>query len=179
MVHTDELVEDYGQDFADVGGRTVTLDGQEFAVGGLSLLIEDDGNMEALVIVGSEAELVAFLEAASQAVLPLRSRVLELDRLAALVVERGVDCIVEQTGGHIATLFAGGIVGGIDGERYVVAVGPGRFAGPNHTEPLGWPGELVIGPDDGGEAETTPVTPGMTHEHAADLIVAMVRRLAP
>jgi hypothetical protein len=88
-----------------------------------------------------------------------------LDRIAQILIEKGVaKAFVDQTGGGVATLFAG--EGGTDSagdERYALIAGPGYFAGP------GWSNARVAvcanndfgyGPNDDGESAPLYVNEG-------------------
>lgn len=76
-----------------------------------------------------------------------------MDDLAKALEARGFPAFVAMTGGGVATLYGGPIVGTDewDGKRYVVAVGPGSY-GQDGQPSEGYWGELFIGPDtDNGE----------------------------
>lgn len=95
---------------------------------------------------------------------------IDLDRVAELLRERGVAAQVEQTGGGTATLYADPTGDPLAGDaRHAVAVGPGFFAGPGFTFARAYREELVIGPDDDGE-----VTPLDTPARASEADVAAI-----
>lgn len=67
------------------------------------------------------------------------------DRIVAYVKEAGVEAYVEQTGGGVATIFAGDV-----GDDLVpqIAAGPGWFEGPGWTNAHALLTEMGVGPYD-------------------------------
>jgi hypothetical protein len=105
--------------------------------------------------------------------------VVDLERVAALLTERGIRVVVEQTGGGIATLFGGPQVRDGEGNpRYTFMIGPGWFDGPDWTLPHADTADLAWGPDDSGDDPTvyTDATGGMTE---ADIAAAVAARYPP
>jgi hypothetical protein len=83
----------------------------------------------------------------SQRVPPPGDTRVDLDALAVALRERGHDAMVEQTGGNVATLYAGPQALDRRGEpRWAAAAGPGWFEGPAQ-EVFADTTELYVGPD--------------------------------
>ena len=98
------------------------------------------------------------------------SRVIDMSEIAALVQRAGVKCIVEQTGGGVATIFAGEE---IEPGRYQAAMGPGWFEGHNgnrHINPRAWDTDCYVGPDNDDDG-TYYCTEGMSNEDIAARLV--------
>jgi hypothetical protein len=58
-----------------------------------------------------------------------------------------VPAYCEQTGGGCATIFVGEAKRDEDGDHFLIAIGPGWFAGPGWRDGrFSW-GELYVGPD--------------------------------
>lgn len=99
------------------------------------------------------------------------------DTIAELVNAAGFDCMVAQTGGGCATIYAGPTETDPDGEpRSAVVAGPGTY-GWGHKPSVFGDGELWIGPDDNGATKPTDAyAVGCRDEQdVADLILAYCR----
>lgn len=94
--------------------------------------------------------------------------VIDLDAVAAAVRMLGVPCVIEQTGGNVATLYAGP-------NREIVA-GPGAFLGRNFTLPRASLEDFAVsvGEDD---TEPTVIDTG-TVDEIAMVIAGAANRLA-
>lgn len=100
---------------------------------------------------------------------------IDLDKVVEHVKATGRYAYVEQTGGNVATIYAGSTYFDSEGnERWAAVAGPGWFEGPNWTKGRATLFDFVVGPDDDGESEcTTPANIGALDEEAvARLIVA-------
>jgi hypothetical protein len=93
-----------------------------------------------------------------------------MDAVVELLRERGVaNAHVEQTGGGVATIFAGPTYEEPDyGTRYAVCAGPGRYGPPNVADTT----DFYVGPDDDGGNPDGLVTvdPDWTVEQVTDAI---------
>lgn len=99
---------------------------------------KNEQRLDRLVEVRSQAEAIAAITKACRG-----SDFLDLDEIVASVKAAGVDAYVEQTGGGVATIYAGKP----DAEGvYPVAAGPGWFEGPNWTKGRATTAEFWIGP---------------------------------
>jgi len=102
---------------------------------------------------------------------------LSLLRVAELVRAEGVAAFVAQTGGGVATLYAGDPVG-VDSEgfeQFPAVAGPGSF----WPSPTFCPGELCVGPDTEGwnvaDVDFWESSEGSTVEDVAREILSRVR----
>lgn len=79
----------------------------------------------------------------------------DMDVLASKLSERGIPSHVAMTGGGVATLFGGDVVGRdqFDTDRYTLVIGPGSF-GYGVGRSFGSWDELAIGADDDGDTCT-------------------------
>jgi hypothetical protein len=95
------------------------------------------------------------------------------DDVVALVTAAGYPCVVEQTGGGTATIYAGAMFMLDDVQRYPVIAGPGEFEGPAWTLSSFSLWEFAIGPDDDGETEPLDAysVGARTVRDVADLII--------
>jgi hypothetical protein len=101
--------------------------------------------------------------------------VIRLDHVTDALKARGVPAYTEQTGGGVATIYAGprweedGW-----GYRYAALCGPGWFQDSHFTNPHADTGDLNVGADneDGGDYIRVPES--ATWEQIVDLIVAYV-----
>jgi hypothetical protein len=105
--------------------------------------------------------------------------VVDLDRIAAMLTERGVPAFVEMTGGGVATVYGGPELrdaGG--GTRYTFLIGPGWFDGPGWTLARADTVDLGWGPDDDGDDPDayTDASPQMTEE---DIVAAVASQYPP
>ena len=101
--------------------------------------------------------------------------ILDLDRIAELLRERGVAAQVEQTGGGTATLYADPAGGPAHPyARHAVAVGPGFFAGPGFTCARAFREGLAIGPDDDGEVTPLETPAGASEADVAAIVQALI-----
>jgi hypothetical protein len=98
--------------------------------------------------------------------------VLDLDRIAEHIRERGFRAYVEQTGGGVATIYAG------NDTHYLAAAGPGWFSGPNWTKPLAHTSDFSIGlmDEEDGDPVNTGEEPCCTLLYGADeeLVVDLI-----
>lgn len=71
----------------------------------------------------------------------------EMRDLVAAFTAINIEAHVDMTGGGVATMFVGEVVGRdeFEGTRRVAAIGPGEYL--NGDDALGYWGELFIGPD--------------------------------
>jgi hypothetical protein len=100
---------------------------------------------------------------------------IDMDAVVAYVEALGHRAFVEQTGGGVATIYAGRRAPDTNGDlRWSAAAGPGWFEGPGFRRPRADTCEFYIGPDDDGEA--TPACParGASAEEIARMIVAVI-----
>lgn len=101
--------------------------------------------------------------------------VIDLDAVVDRMKAQGVDAYVEQTGGGVATIYAGPAYTDAEGDqRWSVVAGPGWFEGPGWHAPRADLAEFCYGPDDDGESEPTWITKG-DEQVVADALVAFVR----
>lgn len=101
--------------------------------------------------------------------------IIDLDAVASLVRAQGFSAYVEQTGGGIATLYAGPLAEDVSAMQHVAAAGPGYF---RTGAPLADLGSLYIGPDGTEEVTdlTEPANVGAFREtQIAALVAAQVR----
>lgn len=95
------------------------------------------------------------------------------DDVVALVTAAGYPCVVEQTGGNTATIYAGAPYIKDGDERFPIVAGPGDFEFPHYARSSFSLWELWIGPDDDGE--TVPLDAHNVGAHTArdvaDLII--------
>lgn len=102
---------------------------------------------------------------------------IDMEAVADELRRRGVHSYVEQTGGGVATIYAGpqheepGW-----GTRWACLAGPGWFDGPLWTLPVGDLGDFYVGPDDDGETEPLRTKREHTVADVADLIESVIRR---
>jgi hypothetical protein len=123
--------------------------------------------------------LLAALEAGHDVTLTIQPNhhEIDMDQIAAKIIAAGHYAIVEQTGGSVATIFAGRTHLDEDGvTRYQQLAGPGHYTwghGPNtsHTEEFGW------GPDDDGEGPFIEAEAGDDEASIARKIVAVLTDL--
>jgi hypothetical protein len=97
----------------------------------------------------------------------------DLARVAEILNARGVEAFVEQTGGNVATLFAGPERDGPDdwGKVRSAACGPGWFEGPDWTLPRADWAELNVGVDDPyGESPNEYLVGPIGEEGVADAV---------
>lgn len=108
---------------------------------------------------------------------------ISLDRIVTLIEHAGITAYVEQTGGGIATIFAGqqrvqfdDEGNSLEDDRWDAAGGPGWFQGEGWTDARATLLDFVVGVDDMGEIGTvTPLRIGAhTEAGIAALIVAQV-----
>lgn len=105
---------------------------------------------------------------------------IDLDSVAAMVRAAGVPCVVEQTGGGCATIYAGSKVERAEDPewpRSAAAMGPGWF---DHHPALGvyeqgkaWREECYIGSDDDGESLLYITTEDLTDEQCASALIGL------
>lgn len=102
--------------------------------------------------------------------------VVDLEHVCRLLAAEGIPAYVEQTGGGVATIYAGQPREDEDrGHRYPVIAGPGWFEGPDWTEGRADTRELYVGPDDDGEVTPTAIAPGTKEDEIAAVIAKQVR----
>jgi len=102
---------------------------------------------------------------------------IDLDALADALRERGHDAGVEQTGGGIATLYAGRLAPDRHRDpRWSAAAGPGWFEAPGFRQPFADPTDFYIGPD-GDDAWAVTVSEQWTTDALADLVVAVIEEV--
>lgn len=102
---------------------------------------------------------------------------LHLEEVARLVRDAGVNCVLDTSGGGIATIWAGPTRHETGyGIRFAALAGPGSF-GWGHTPSRGTTAEFFIGPDDNGEASPLDLAAvdARTDAQVAALIVAQAR----
>lgn len=105
---------------------------------------------------------------------PPGPRKIDMDNVARLVRQAGVACIVEQTGGGVATLFAGVRTG----YEYQAAAGPGHFQDFRNgyfADPWAYDSEFYVSKDDQGESGDYIDCEGLNDERIAAHILAIVR----
>jgi hypothetical protein len=109
----------------------------------------------------------------SQPVPPPDDTRVDLDALAVALRERGHDAMVEQTGGNVATLYAGPQALDRRGEaRWAAAAGPGWFEGPAQ-EAFADTTELYVGPD-GNDTWEVAVPAHASTGQIVTLLVAVI-----
>lgn len=101
---------------------------------------------------------------------------IDMQAIVNQLKERGIDAYVEQTGGGVATIFAGESFEVIEGSgepyrRWPAVAGPGWFDGPGWTLPKADGDDFYVGRDDDGES---PYTEAHTVESAVAAIAALV-----
>lgn len=106
---------------------------------------------------------------------------LHLEEVARLVRAAGVNCVLDTSGGGVATLWAGPTrqEGGY-GIRFAALAGPGSY-GWGHHRSTGTTAEFFVGPDDDGQADSLDVATvgARTDTQVAALIVAQARLADP
>lgn len=91
---------------------------------------------------------------------------IDMTRVAALVTSTyGIEAVVEQTGGEVATIYAGHYA--LDVERWPVAAGPGWFTDRSWSQAYGSLDDFYIGPDDQGEIKPVSTDRSWTEERCA------------
>lgn len=103
------------------------------------------------------------------------SREINLDTVAELVRAEGIACVAEQTGGGVATLFAG--MEDPDTGRRAACAGPGWFERVERLDfldPRASDAEFYVGPDDEMGLDASSME-GKTDQEIAAAIVAVVR----
>lgn len=80
---------------------------------------------------------------------------LDMDKIVSLVNAQGVAAYVQQTGGGVATIYAGETRTVCGADYYAVAAGPGLFSGPGWSNPRADNEDFSIGPDNDGSAPGT------------------------
>jgi len=109
------------------------------------------------------------------------SHELNMDTIVELVKAEGFPAYVEQTGGGVATIYAGHTFkdtdsfGGIDVDVWPVVAGPGWFEGPGWTKPRADKRDFYIGPDDPDSSKEYANGEGKTEQQIADEIVRQVK----
>jgi len=76
---------------------------------------------------------------------------IDFDAVVAGLAALGIPAFVQQTGGGVATIYAGTVTG----DRYQALAGPGWFTGPGWTLAKGYAGEFSVSSDDDGEGPYT------------------------
>lgn len=100
---------------------------------------------------------------------------ISLDHVVSVLRGSGVDGHVEQTGGGVATIYAGPPYIDTEGfTRYPAVAGPGWFEGSGFTDPRADLDEFCVGPDDDGETVTELDADG-TVDQVASLITKQVK----
>ncbi|WP_298795732.1 hypothetical protein [uncultured Pseudonocardia sp.] len=102
---------------------------------------------------------------------------LHLEEVARLVREAGVNCVLDTSGGGVATIWAGPTHHETSyGIRFAALAGPGSF-GWGHSPSVATTAEFFIGPDDDGEASPLDLAEvdARTDAQVAALIVAQAR----
>jgi len=105
--------------------------------------------------------------------------IVDLDRIAAMLNERGIRAVVEMTGGGVATVYGGPEFRDADGgTRSTFLIGPGWFDGPGWTLPRADTADLAWGPDDCGDdpGAYTDAGPRMAER---DIVAAVAARYPP
>lgn len=112
-------------------------------------------------------------------------RELNLDRIVEILVNqhRLDQAYVEQTGGGVATIYAGPTRPDPEdpsARRFAAVAGPGSY-GWGHRASVASLDEFYVGPDDQGEADAIDVATvgAVTEEQVAALIAAQARRADP
>lgn len=123
--------------------------------------------------------------------------VLDLDKVVALLKDKGVTAYVEQTGGGTATIYAGEkfyreeerirwrgrrgsrtrtkeVIGTDLIERYPALAGPGWFDGPNWTNGRADTSDFCVGPDDDGVSDPLYATDEWDEARVADELLKLV-----
>jgi hypothetical protein len=100
---------------------------------------------------------------------------LNMETIVALVKAQGIAAYVEQTGGGVATIYAGDTRTEAGTEYYAVAAGPGRFSGPRWSEARGDDEDFCVGPDNDGSAPNDAYTACKGMDEAA-IAAEIVRR---
>lgn len=103
---------------------------------------------------------------------------INMHRVVELVREQGVDAHVENTGGNVATIYAGPERQDEHGDpRHAALAGPGAIL---DDRAVADSAELCVGPDDDGDAEPTIAAQvgAYTDEAVADLILREVEVVA-
>lgn len=108
---------------------------------------------------------------------------LNMDRVVELLKAKGVSAYVEQTGGGVATIFAGPSYEEPDyGTRYAACAGPGTYGWRPEDASMGHTDEFCVGADDYGdgphkylsdaaaEAGDVPVEQEAAEDFAAQMI---------
>jgi hypothetical protein len=106
---------------------------------------------------------------------------LHLEEVARLVREAGVNCVLDTSGGGVATLWAGPTrhESGY-GIRFAALAGPGSY-GWGQRPSTGTTAEFFVGPDDNGQVDPLDVATvgARTELQVAALIVAQARLVDP
>lgn len=117
--------------------------------------------------------------------------VLDLDKVVALLKDKGVTAYVAQTGGGTATIYAGEmfyreeervrwngdvkeVVGTDRIERFPALAGPGWFDGPGWTNGRADTSDFCVGPDDDGVSDPLFATDEWDEARVADELVKLV-----
>jgi hypothetical protein len=116
---------------------------------------------------------------------------ISMDRVCELLRARGIPAYVEQTGGGVATIYAGKLepvqepvyrwapeggrerAGTTTVERWQAVAGPGWFE-PGWQNPRADLSDFSIGPDDDGEAEPVYAAEDWDEEQVAEAIAKQV-----
>jgi hypothetical protein len=117
-----------------------------------------------------KAELTRLLDALLTQREQTGPRRIDLAQVAGLLAARGVPVVIEDTGGGVATLYAGKH----DGGHYVAAAGPGHFDR-GLRRPVAFTGELSVGADEGAGV----LVPGDADEARVADLIAQVDREHP
>jgi hypothetical protein len=98
---------------------------------------------------------------------------LNLDTIVEQVRRAGVHAYVAQTGGGVATIYAGPLRVEGELEYYAVAAGPGWFEGPGWENGRGDDADFTIGRDNDGSdtSESYQGCAGMSEEAIAGEII--------
>jgi hypothetical protein len=83
---------------------------------------------------------------------------LDMEKIVSLVKAQGVPAFVQQTGGGVATIYAGATRAEGEDEYFAVAAGPGWFSGPRWSEARGDDEDFCVGPDNDGSAPNDAYT---------------------
>lgn len=103
---------------------------------------------------------------------------LNLDTICTLLRERGIPAYVEQTGGGVATIYAGEQnIPDPSGEwmRWQALAGPGWFEGPGWSNGRGHTSDFAIGPDDDGETRPLFASDDWDETRVAEELAAVIK----
>jgi hypothetical protein len=102
---------------------------------------------------------------------------LDMEKIVSLVTAQGVAAFVQQTGGGVATIYAGATRAEADAEYFAVVAGPGWFSGPRSSQARGDDEDFRVGPDNDRSAPNDDDTSCRRMDEAA-IAAEIVRRAA-